>query len=585
MSDYKMDEKGVGDLGGSLPSRNLITRDDLVRLLFSYLDPLRVRFSPDSCRVELSGGGASYEPDTISMETFARPLWGLAPFWAGGGSDKEFEARYARGLANGTNPELPDWWGTCHDYDQKFVEMAAIAFGLMLAPRVLWEPLSRGEKDNVVSWLSQINTHEVWNNNWAFFPVLVNLALKKLGESYDQEAIDTHLRDIDAVWCADGWYTDGPIYESNGMVDYYVAFAYHFYGLIFALCAGEEDPRSKVFLARALQFAGDYVWLFSRRGEGVPYGRSLTYRFAQVAFFSLMVLVLEKGIVSESESTISVGAMKGLILRNLQDWSRLGIVDNAGILSIGYHYPDLHMAEGYNAPGSPYWALKSFALLAIPASSPFWTIRPLPHPVGDGLRMIGHGTMLVHRRLGETTIYVTGRKGGHKFAHTEEKYCKFAYSSRYGFSISVSDKSLKEMAPDSMLVFDVAGHLYVRDRTIESSLNGAEVRASWEPIPGIEVRTTVVPADFGHRRVHEILSSFDCVAYDCGFAVPASTIDEAAGVCEVRQAAGSGLTGEQVSFACEPNTNLMTPKTVIHAVKYSITAHVPTMIESVIFED
>ena len=144
-----------------------------------------------------------------------------------------------------------------------------------------------------------------------------------------------------------------------------------------------------------------------------------------------MVLVLEKGIVSESESTISVGAMKGLILRNLQDWSRLGIVDNAGILSIGYHYPDLHMAEGYNAPGSPYWALKSFALLAIPASSPFWTIRPLPHPVGDGLRMIGHGTMLVHRRLGETTIYVTGRKGGHKFAHTEEKYCKFAYSSRY----------------------------------------------------------------------------------------------------------------------------------------------------------
>ena len=43
------------------------------------------------------------------------------------------------------------------------------------------------------------------------------------------------------------------------------------------------------------------------------------------------------------------------------------------MLTIGYGYPQQYMAEQYNAPGSPYWGLKVFLLLALPDDHPFWT--------------------------------------------------------------------------------------------------------------------------------------------------------------------------------------------------------------------
>lgn len=577
-------DRGKTDVGENAASAP-ISRSDLVSLMFAYLNPIRDKFTDCACRVELAGGKASYEGRTVSTEAFARPLWGLAPFWAGGGSDEEFERLYARGLAQGTDPDNPEWWGVCHDYDQRFVEMAAIAYGLMLAPHVLWDPLSERERANVVGWLGQINAHKVWNNNWAFFPILVNLALKKLGRAYDQAVVDARLQEIDVVWCGDGWYTDGPTYESNGMIDYYVSFAYHFYGLTYALCAEPGDGRSRVFVDRAMRFARDYAWLFSERGEAVPYGRSLTYRFAQSAFFSMLALVRVRGVCRSVECPLTLGEIKGLLVRNLEAWARLGISDNAGVLSIGYHYPNLHMAEGYNAPGSPYWALKAYAVLAIPEKDRFWLEEEFPHPAGDGIRLMANGTMLVRRRLGEVTVYVGGRKGAHKFAHTEEKYCKFAYSSRYGFSVSISNRSLREAAPDSMLAFVIGGCVFVRSRTLESDLTDEGVQSFWEPFPGIRVATTIIPTEWGHRRAHSIESSLECVAYDCGFAIPAQQVEEAGGRCEVRCVSSSGVEGETVSFACEPNSNLMSPKTVIHAVKYQIPANIPITISTDVHED
>ena len=37
-----------------------------------------------------------------------------------------------------------------------------------------------------------------------------------------------------------------------------------------------------------------------------------------------------------------------------------------GLLSVGYDYQNMVFAEGYNGPGSPYWAFKTFILLAVP---------------------------------------------------------------------------------------------------------------------------------------------------------------------------------------------------------------------------
>ena len=62
--------------------------------------------------------------------------------------------------------------------------------------------------------------------------------------------------------------------------------------------------------------------------------------------------------------------IKGIVLRHLRWWLKQPIFDRDGILSVGYSYPNLAMAEDYNAPGSPYWGLKTLLVLALDEATP-----------------------------------------------------------------------------------------------------------------------------------------------------------------------------------------------------------------------
>ena len=166
------------------------TRADFVSALEKLTEPLKPYYSEGGARLRLGPCGAVYNRDIIEMEAFARPLWGLVPFWAGGGQGDEFARIYRDGLRNGTNPEHPEYWGKIKPYDQRMVEMAPIGLGLALAPEKLYDPLTAEEKENVVRWLWQINELELVDNNWQFFNVLVNLGLKNIGAPYSQETMN-----------------------------------------------------------------------------------------------------------------------------------------------------------------------------------------------------------------------------------------------------------------------------------------------------------------------------------------------------------------------------------------------------------
>lgn len=144
------------------------TRERAEKVLLDVLNPLKPYYSESCARLYVGNTSTHYENDTIPMESFARPLWGLVPFWAGGGSDPEFEEIYRKGLEAGPDPEHPDYWHTCRDYDQKFCEMAAIAFGMLFCPEKVWDPLSEKGKDNLTEWLWEINRHECCACNWQF---------------------------------------------------------------------------------------------------------------------------------------------------------------------------------------------------------------------------------------------------------------------------------------------------------------------------------------------------------------------------------------------------------------------------------
>jgi hypothetical protein len=553
----------------------LDSKKDFQELLISIIEPLKAYYSEEKAELNLGVTATYYDQKTIRMEGFSRPLWGLVPFWAGGGECKEFEEIYQKGLAAGTDSESKEYWGGFHAFDQKFVEMAAISYGLILTPEKLWNPLSDQEKDNLAKWLYGINEYELPICNWILFAVLVNIALKKLGKPYDKDKLECYIDGIEKFYLGDGWYQDG----DSEQKDYYVSFAIHFYSLFYTKVMEEEDPkRCKIFKERAERFGKTFIYWFDEDGAALPFGRSLTYRFSQVSFWSACLLA--------DVYPFSVEVIKGLIVRHLESWFQLPIFDRDHILTIGYGYPNLIMAEHYNSPGSPYWSLKTFAILMLPDEHPFWSARTAPMPELKEQKALKHADMLLRIYNGHNTAYTPGKYSPFGHGQSQAKYGKFAYDTRFGFHVSKSCYELNEAAPDSMLAFYINGYVYVRRISESFAIEEDRVIARWSPYPLIQVQTTLLPTEEGHTRQHCIHSEIACVAYDCGFGVAAEPsqgiktyVEEGKAfaacdfeVCEVigkyRNKQGIMEAGEII--IASPNTNILYPKAVIPSVKYQI---------------
>ena len=544
-------------------------KEYFINLLEKLVVPLKQYYSPECANLYLGHTGAAYEDRTIPMEGFSRILWGLVPLWAGGKNFDGFPEIYAKGLAAGTDPDSDEYWGGLRNCDQKFVEMAAIAYGLLLAPDKLWDPLDDAAKENLVNFLKGINDYKVSDNNWRMFPVLVNLALKKLSQPYDQSLIDLGFERLETFYLGSGWYKDGATEQR----DYYIPFALHFYSLIYAkVCADEEPERCALFKKRAEEFAKEYIYWFDEKGRGIVYGRSLTYRFAQAAFWSACLYA--------DVPVFNYGIIKGILVRHFEEWFANPITDNGGVLTIGYRYPNLHMSESYNSPDSPYWSLKAFILLALPDDHPFWQAEAEPLPKLDNTKVLKEAQMIIQRDGKKVTALTPGKLHYNTHVHVSEKYCKFAYSSEFGFSVPRSNKFLNQAAPDSMLSFEIDGYIFTRRLSQKIMAEDDKLLSLWSPFQGIEVTTTLIPIEGGHIRRHKITSEYDCIARDAGFSVSCvqgtdctfSTDNNVAIVknnfsfCSVE----STSNGKADIISFHPNTSLVYQKTFTPLVAYDI---------------
>ena len=562
---------------------NLQTKQDFTALAMRFLSPLLPLYSPGGALLHLGDTGATYPQRTIGMEAFSRPLWALAPLWAGGGRADAFLPIYQRGLVNGTDPDSPEYWGDPNDYDQLFVEMAALACAILETPESVWNPLTDTEKAKLGKWLDTINHHDLPGCNWLLFRVLVNLALDSVGMPCSMQQAAADMAEVDKWYVGDGWYSDGPA-EVKPQKDYYNPWAIQYYTVLYSVFAARRDPaRAALYRERAVQFGRQFAQWFDPDGAALPFGRSLGYRIGQSAFYAACIWA--------GLEPLPLPVMKGIIVRNLAWWLARPIFDRDGVLTIGYGYPQMYMAEQYNAPGSPYWGMKSFLLLALPDDHPFWSAEAAPMPALERLKPMPYANMLVQRRAGRVTAYAAGVNEGHGHGQFPEKYAKFAYDTRFGFCASRSREVLNQAAPDSMLAFVIDDNVFVRKVSKTWEIEAGAVTAQWSPFPGIEVTTTITPTATGHRRHHEIDSSFDCEAYDCGFAVPNFTPgyaesaenDTAEAHCDTLCCAVRGR-GEAVVIGCDPNTSLYFTNVHLPAVKY----HIPkghTVLDTEVFDE
>lgn len=488
---------------------SLSTRSSLQEAVRSLFLPLLPYFSQGKAKVVLPGSGAYYTLPGQGLEGFARPLWGLAPLAAGGG-DFSYWHLYIRGLTAGTDPQHPEYWGQPSDYDQRFVECASLSTAILLCAEQVWTPLNTDARHNLVNWLGHINQCKIPDNNWMFFRVLVNCALRHVGFKYDAAALTDDLDRIESFYVGDGWYTDGPQGSSR---DYYCAFAIHYYALIYATVAAEFDPdRAQRFKHRACEFAHQFQHWFNAEGKAFAYGRSMTYRFAQGAFWGALAFA--------DVEALPWGAIKGLALRHLRQWLGQPIFHGDGTLSVGYGYPNLLVGEDYNGPGSPYWAMKFFLPLALPASHPFWQAEEVPLPSRPAVVHQPTANMILSYDQADdnVTALTAGQTPAFRPTHVGEKYNKFAYSTAFSFCVPWGRD---DITPDSTLSLSEDGWGWrERDRLLDACITSdGAAYSKWRPWADVEVQTWLWPQDGWHLRLHYIRTRRELMAIEGGFAV------------------------------------------------------------------
>ncbi|KAG8769630.1 hypothetical protein FRC20_004497 [Serendipita sp. 405] len=550
-----------------LANNPLQTRDDLANGLKAMLDPLAAFTSKGGARVDLGATATHFDTTAASLEGFSRPLWGLSSLLAGGG-DYQGVDRWIRGFENGTDPtNEAEFWGMTRGKDQRMVEMAAIGFTLVVAKEKIWDKLSESGRDNLTSWLNCINDKDMPNTNWLWFRVFANLGLRSVERPYSQSQLTADLDHLDTFYLGDGWSRDGP--PGVLQLDYYSSsFAIHFAQLVYSRLAAKEDPvRCEEYRDRARKFAVQFVHYFDKEGRAIPFGRSLTYRFATTAFWG----ALAYADVLPPAPLNSWGIIKGLHLRTIRYFSQLPIFSPSGILTIGYTFPNMFFTENYNSPGSTYWACKAFLPLALSPDHPFWSSREEPYPPTTSSSSslpqtiyLNHPSHILTHAGGHTFLLSSGQACHYPLRHGAEKYGKLAYSSAFGYSVPTGAIGLDMWNPDSTVALSEDGGerwvvrrqveandperesggflegvegnvVVVSDRDRDSETDGGWLRAVWRPWKGTSVETWLVPpqpdSPLWHVRIHRIKR--DVVRYggeivlvsDAGFAIYSQDFD------------------------------------------------------------
>ena len=284
---------------------------------------------------------------------------------------------------------------------------------------------------------------------------------------------------------------------------------------------------------------------------------------------------------------------------------------------------NMYLSEDYNSPQSPYWCLKTLIVAGLAADSSFWSSDEEPYPassVAHALVPAPEQILCNHPGGNHHFMLSPGQFVAWPMKATQAKYCKFAYSSAFAFSVPTGPL-IQQIAPDNTLALSRDGRETwavkwkcepVRFSSVDGGVTAASVR--WYPWSdgAVSVDTTLIPPTDAwpdwhvriHRiRAHESLRTLHTV--EGGFAIPArrrsdgrnlpsmdEVPDDAELGCEgvvesgvstlvLSRAGASGVVGEIIcdkvqvragSSALKPdsNTNLACQRTLMPVVEHDV---------------
>lgn len=389
------------------------TFSDYKHLFEYFLNGFITHVSNGGARAYYGGNPMQQGPEMASMEGFTRtaPLF-AAWIYGHHGTQYTLENGHSvdlvnllkTAIVNGTNPEHAEYWGAIHDHQQSIVEAADVALVLWLTKEYIWATLDEKQKNNIATWLLQVNGKKIPDSNWHLFVIQVNAVLGSLGQPYDPDVIHNSYERIKSFYVGDGWFKDGnPV--DHGAYDFYNAWAFHYQLQWINKIQPTLDER---FIYESLQaFSSDYPYLIGTNGIPIM-GRSVCYRLAAAA-----PLIFSQAI---NQRPVSSGVAKRALDATWQYFIQHGALSDGNITQ-GYCGKDAKILEPYSGPASCLWSLRSLIVaFSQPISSPFWQSPPelLPIEVSDYKKTIPAigWTVIGSKKNADITIHIAGNRMG-----------------------------------------------------------------------------------------------------------------------------------------------------------------------------
>ncbi len=388
------------------PERKAATSNWLIQRAIQLLRPLMGEINPEQAKLNLEGRASDHDARADRLESFARPfhLYALTLSHLGDSMPKDnrqWQTLLEQCLHNGSDPEHGAYWGPCTNFHQHIVEMGLLVLSLEISREHFWNQLAPATQNLFLDWLETarcVATH--WNNHM-FFGIYTLEFLKKEGRERptDQALIDGWFRELESMYRGEGWFRDG----LNDSVDYYNAYAFHYYGLNWCLYfADDQDARRQFWTDAANRFLASIPYVFAKDG-GIPnFGRSQTYRFATLAPLGPAI---QLGCCPLPDSEV-----RRLAEDHLDFFLTKPIYTQEGWLNIGWTDENPAIAESYSCISSTYWAAKGLSLLLLPREHSFWQAAPSdPDDVYvDGHRHANSVGLTLRRFDGDTEIINSG---------------------------------------------------------------------------------------------------------------------------------------------------------------------------------
>jgi hypothetical protein len=442
------------------------------------LEPLAALMQPGRADLDIHGAASDHDKQADRLESFARPMT-LAAFWLQSATRPEdvvfrtqLAAWFRAGLVLGTDPAGPHHWGPDASYHQHHVEMGLMAIALQIAPRDLWAPLAPAEKTQVAAWFATCRGGGIVNNNHLFMSVHILEFLGRHGYAHrtDRAVITAHLNQLETMHRGGGWFEDG----INQAYDHYNAYAFHFYGLMWAHLHGVEDAaRAARWREWGRLFVGDYQHFFAASGEHPAFGRSITYRFNCLNVFGLAL--------AENCTDVAPGLLRRLCTRNLDFFLARPIYQDQGCLNAGFTDSFPKIVEQYSCAASPYWAAKGFTPLLLPPDHAFWHDAELPLPAERGFVHVMPAPGLVTRSVpgGDVEILNAGSMVGNtQLRYGAWKWSKLSY--RTGVHFTYAFPEISNVSLDSALTAQVDdGRIFGRHSTTTVEMDETHLGYAW----------------------------------------------------------------------------------------------------------